>query len=100
MSTNSFTDMRPLFYEMTKFKKKKQSLIRNPSIFFLNFYYWLAIIVLSINSLELKKKYQNALFLKKMEQGDLLIFIMVFFSVYSDLSRYVTNMQCFKTPIF
>lgn len=65
MSTNSFTDMRPLFYEMTKFKKKKQPLIRNPSIFFLNFYYWLAIIVLSINSLELKKKYQNALFLKK-----------------------------------
>lgn len=100
MSTNSFTDMRPLFYEMTKFKKKKTIFNKKSKYFFFKFYYWLAIIVLSINSLELKKKYQNALFLKKMEQGDLLIFIMVFFSVYSDLSRYVTNMQCFKTPIF
>lgn len=62
MSTNSFTDMRPLFYEMTKFKKKKQSLIRNPSIFFLNFYYWLAIIVLIINSLELKKSIKTLYF--------------------------------------
>lgn len=62
MSTNSFTDMRPLFYEMTKFKKKKQPLIRNPSIFFLNFYYWLAIIVLSINSLELKKSIKTLYF--------------------------------------
>lgn len=62
MSTNSFTDMRPLFYEMTKFKKKKQPLIRNPSIFFFNFYYWLAIIVLSINSLELKKSIKTLYF--------------------------------------
>lgn len=65
MSTNSFTDMRPLFYEMTKFKKKTIFNKKSKYFFLLNFYYWLAIIVLSINSLELKKKYQNALFLKK-----------------------------------